>query len=453
MKIPIDVGVVWTRLKNIADKRILMPLCTYNSDYWTKAQFGKKRHEYQATMFGRGTKFYTGLIPLFEADGIEFEFTSNKLKDFKIPPEQKPNLNGVDLYSHQDKIILQAIRQQRGIIESPTASGKTITALAIMSAWPSLKWLFVVERKDLLSQTVDELRDKGFTNIGIVSEGHADPDRITVATIQTLVKYAETSFLQKFDGLICDECHHVAEETRYEKVFSRITAPIRIGMTGTLPPDERRMLALIGLFAPVIAKVEYQELQDAGLIAMPTIVLHDAPDVWLEDLNWNNAYSKGIVNNDRRNRDIASAVCETVTRKLTSLVMIKEIRQGNHLLKIMQESGLNCVFVHGGSLKDERTTVRHALSDRKYQSVICSSIWNEGINIPSLGAIFNAFGGSSEIKTIQIIGRGLRTTETKTEVEIHDWMDRGNRYLAAHSLDRIKTYIEKGWKIVYAENF
>jgi superfamily II DNA or RNA helicase len=270
--------------------------------------------------------------------------------------------------------------------------------------------------------------------------------------INTLEKFCYTKLAKQFDAVICDECHHVAEETRYERAFKEITAPFKIGLTGTLPPDDKRMLTMIGLFGPVLDKIEYEELQDAGILADPTIYLHEA--LHTEDLphidDWKRAYSRGIVHNAFRNKQITLIVEDFIKRGLTGLVMIREIKHGKNLVEMFKEHQIkNFKFVYGGTEQDERNAVRKALANKEHDVVICSIIWNEGINIPSLGAIVKADGGSSEIKTIQAAGRGLRTTEEKTELEFHDFMDRGNRYLAAHSLDRIATYLEKKWRIVY----
>jgi superfamily II DNA or RNA helicase len=253
--------------------------------------------------------------------------------------------------------------------------------------------------------------------------------------------------MQEFDGLICDECHNVAEHTRYEKVFSRITAPIRIGMTGTLPQDKHRMLVLIGLFAPVIAKVEYQELQDVGLLSTPKILLTKVgcSDAAKQAKGYAKAYELGIVNNEELNNAITKDVQKDISDGLTVLVMVRMLEHGKNLSNYFLKEKVNFKYVHGSSTDEERNLAKKLLLKKEYDAVICSEIFNEGINIPTLGSIINAAGMKSEQLTIQKIGRGLRTAEGKTEIRLRDYIVMGNVFLERHALARIATNVEFNW--------
>lgn len=50
------------------------------------------------------------------------------------------------------------------------------------------------------------------------------------------------------------------------------------------------------------------------------------------------------------------------------------------------------------------------------KGVIAVRIWSEGVNIRSIGAVINAVGGESEIASIQVFGRGMRTAEGKKDL-------------------------------------
>ena len=85
--------------------------------------------------------------------------------------------------------------------------------------------------------------------------------------------------------------------------------------------------------------------------------------------------------------------------------------------------------------------------EKKLLMVICSSIWDEGVDIPNLDAIIVAGGGMSEIKAIQKVGRGLRKTATKDSVQVIDFSDLSHKYLRKHSRERVKAYRERGWEV------
>ena len=62
------------------------------------------------------------------------------------------------------------------------------------------------------------------------------------------------------------------------------------------------------------------------------------------------------------------------------------------------------------------------------------------MDIPNIDVLIFASGGNSYIRAIQRVGRGLRLHDSKDKLIVVDFSDRTNRYLAKHSLERIRTY-------------
>ena len=140
-------------------------------------------------------------------------------------------------------------------------------------------------------------------------------------------------------------------------------------------------------------------------------------------------------------------VTEVLKRKelgFSSLILVKEIAHGDLIKSIFNVLKTDVKFVQGATDGDVRNDVKKLLNDKHEKIVICTSVWYEGINIPTLNVIVNGCGGKSEIKTIQVIGRGLRKAEGKDEVEIIDFLD-PYKHLSNHSILRMRTYVENGW--------
>ena len=85
------------------------------------------------------------------------------------------------------------------------------------------------------------------------------------------------------------------------------------------------------------------------------------------------------------------------------------------------------------------------LKSGELDTVIATTILNEGVNIPSLGAVINAAGGKSEIIILQKIGRGLRVTDKKKEIHLVDFFDNSHRFLIEHFGERLSLYFNKEW--------
>ena len=101
-------------------------------------------------------------------------------------------------------------------------------------------------------------------------------------------------------------------------------------------------------------------------------------------------------------------------------------------------------FVHGGTDRLIRLKTKEYLEAKKLKIVICSRVWREGINIPSLNCIINGCGYKEEKGIIQAIGRGLRITKNKKTVILIDFLD-PYPYLAEHAIARVQTYIKQKW--------
>jgi superfamily II DNA or RNA helicase len=114
------------------------------------------------------------------------------------------------------------------------------------------------------------------------------------------------------------------------------------------------------------------------------------------------------------------------------------------LKDLLERSKVKVSFVHGTTEGKTRQQVKEALIKKKTKVVISTAVWREGIDIPSLDCVVNACGGKSEIMTIQAIGRGLRKTDEKGEVEIIDFLD-PYRYLAEHAIQRMNVYYREQW--------
>ena len=70
-------------------------------------------------------------------------------------------------------------------------------------------------------------------------------------------------------------------------------------------------------------------------------------------------------------------------------------------------------------------------------------VFGEGINAPNIRALIRAEGGSSTIKTLQSIGRGLRRKQPPNILYVVDFWDTHDKGLDLESRKRIATYEEE----------
>ena len=450
---------------------IIKPCLKYRASWFKKNKYGGGSTKYYDAYFidKDSGQFLSGFLPrvlkycksidaysqnkIYDYDKL---FISNPNDDFGIYGNKFHNgtklenlvaISGIEFRPYQKELISKALRRQRGVILSPTGSGKTIIAIGIVSMFPKAKVLFLCHSIAILRQTMGEFKKFGFNDVSFVGDGEKDlSGRIVIGSIQSIFTLCYQTHI--FDITIIDEVHHLSgKKTQYFQFMENNLSVIRLGFTATMPTKEESKLCIEGMLGPVIGEYKVEEGIKAGMIARPYINLVSVPPVSavLELKKYRDIYRKGIVENRPRNRLIMTKTSARVKEGKSVLILVKEIDHGS-ILKTLGESlfDLDITYIQGSTESDVREQVRKSFSEKEIKVVISTTIWKEGVDIPSLDCVINAAGGKSEIATLQAIGRGLRRTEKKDEVEIIDFLD-PYKFLARHTVMRLQIYVKMGW--------
>lgn len=434
----------------------IKPSISWDFSYYRKKGFGKKRYTYQKDMFLGDTEtssyFWTGLIPRV----VQY------LKLCEVPVTVHPiswgiqyvapNLPGITFRDDQLVLLQSLAKYNRGVILAPTGSGKTILAGGVISMIPDATVLFLVHRKSIFSQTLDEFRKFGFSDyLQPIGEGCKElPNKpIVVAMVQTFKKYDPDTYRNSFDCVIVDEAHHISkQEGQYSAVLRNLKAPIRLGFTATYPVEAEAIFTLEGLIGPPIGEVTRSEGIELGIIATPKIKLIKLPnDRHVKSLNtYKDVYDRGVVHNRRRNRKILQIAKEYVDNGKSVLIVVERIEHGQELYQLANNiHRIPTAYVFGATKDFDRDAIKNAFIEKQIPCVVTNNTWGEGVNIPTIDVVINGVGGRSEIRLLQIIGRGMRKTKEKDEVLIIDFFDPSHHYLISHFGERVTLYMDEGW--------
>jgi len=443
-------------------EQLITEFISWEAIYWKRGPFGRIQQPYLAnaiTRRGGGYSYFlTGLVPRIikglDRKGIEYELIGGE----NPLPHNSPNLPEIETFTEfrpdQIYLINKARRHIRGIIKSPTGTGKTLIQMGICSCYPQSTILIMAHTIDIVKQTVDELEKFGFEDIQEItgtSQIKIPVERIVVSTMQTFGKIMPNQYMDYFEVVIIDEAHHVRNtNSTYGKILRQMLAPIRLGFTATLPENKDELIAMEGLLGPVIGELTIQDAVEEKILAKPVIQLFKTEynrSVHSEK-RYADAYEKGIVQNRQRNEKIAEIVSYYVDQHKSILIMVTKIEHGGLLERFILDKGVSCKFVRGSTEGEERVAIKEALINKTVNCVIATVVWREGINIPTLDVVVNACGGKSEIMTLQAIGRGLRRTKDKDEVIIVDFFDNSHHYLISHFGERITLYMDNGWRFI-----
>ena len=161
--------------------------------------------------------------------------------------------------------------------------------------------------------------------------------------------------------------------------------------------------------------------------------------------SYKRVYNLGVVNNISYNLQIIKEAKYWIEQGKSVLIFIVETDQGKLLQRLAKENNVECEFVYGDTKSDIREKVKADLKTKKLKCVICSEIWTEGINIPSLNCIINGAGKKSERVIRQLRGRGVRTCEGKDRLIYIDFFNPSHASLIRHFGERICLYFELKW--------
>lgn len=448
-----------------ADKpliNMIAPCLSYKRTHVRPGQFGAKKVVQDAYMVDRRNGFFpTGLLTrvckYLDQQKVGWGLNyPNGAEGFTISPTTPPRLNSnYRLRAEQLQLINAATQGRRGVIKSPTGTGKTVMAMGFISQYPYHKTLILTHQLDLANQFYERMVDAGFDkrHMLLITEGQR-PSLVSlrnrnyaIATVQTFSGYPLGKICDVYDIIIGDEIHHCQDrKSRYAEIYQAQMAPIKLGFTATLPESTEGKLSLEGVVGPVIGELNEQEAGELGIMAEPYITLINVPyNVKIgEYRRYRDLYKHGVVNNRTRNGLIVKAVAERVNGGKTCLVMIKEKDHGKNIMANAAITGLPITYIHGGTPGKDRRRVQELLTNRQIGCVMTTDIWREGVDIPTLNVVVNACGGKAEIGTLQAVGRGARRTAEKDRVEVIDCLD-PYRYLAEHTVRRLQIYNEKGW--------
>ncbi len=436
--------------------KLVNPIISYQAVFYQQTMHRKIRRQYEKTTKIGSTKegvlFYTGLIPRIlnfcKEKMLEIQISGEVIAVSRITNPSFPE--GIILRDFQNKLINEACSKTRGILKAPTGTGKTILGLSLIASIANLdQVLWLCHTKDLVSQTVEEAaKFFGRHNVGIIGEGKLETDHfLTVATRQSFIN-CSNDLGTSYDMVILDEAHHLSSfEGEYAKILKRVYAPIRIGLTATLPTSEEALLTMEALIGPLIGEYTINEGKDAGIMAAPRIKIIKIPlsHHVKEIRNYSDVYEQGVVRRLDRNKAIIDLVKKHQALGETVLIIVNKIVHGDLLLNLCQHNNIKAEFVHGTTDSDDREIAKKALDIKDLECVIATAVWKEGVSIPSLNVIINAAGGKSEIATLQAIGRGTRVVPGKTEVVIIDFFDESSHFLVSHFGARISLYMDMGW--------
>ena len=155
---------------------------------------------------------------------------------------------------YQLDAINHALSNQRTLLVSPTASGKSLV-IYILVRYLKLKTLILVPTISLVTQMFQDFRSYGWDAANNCHTVYAGRDKgsklpVVISTWQSLYKMPQKYF-EQYQMVVGDEAHGFKSKSLTSIMTKCINAKYRIGATGTLDGTQTHKLVLEGLFGKV----------------------------------------------------------------------------------------------------------------------------------------------------------------------------------------------------------
>lgn len=387
---------------------------------------------------------------------IDDAYAANEFSLF----EAKQFIASLNLPSHletrdyQIDAFVYSVRNNRSLMVSPTASGKSFI-IYLLTKYFNSKTLIIVPTTTLVHQMASDFKSYGYDDdIHKIFSGQEKDDdaSIHVTTWQSIYKLPKKWF-DKYDLVIGDEAHLFKAKSLGTIMGNLTGCKHRFGFTGTLDGTETHKLVLEGLFGPVrnvITTAELMEQKHVSELKIKAIVLKHREEIrklmkgktYQEEMDY-------LVTCEARNKFIKNL---TFSLDGHTLILFQYVdKHGKPLYNKLKEAsnGIPIFFVHGGVEGEERDKIRHIVKGEQSSIILASyGTFSTGINIPNINNVIFASPSKSRIRNLQSIGRGLRKSDGKTHATLYDIADdlvwkSSKNHTINHFVERIKIYNEE----------
>lgn len=323
------------------------------------------------------------------------------------------------------------------LIVLPTGAGKSFVLADFirqaMTSYPETKVLCVTHVKELVSQDAAAIRRVWpHASVGIYSAGLGlrQFKPITVASIQSI--YKRESFYGRFDLIIVDEAHLIphASTGMYRKLLEKsaqanpdvkligLTAtPYRLD-SGVLHEGEGAM------FDGISYEANVADLITAGYLC-PLTAQHGASVDLTGVRTVGGEFNLGQLGERMAAMELvqhhADLIIERCAERNAWLVFCVTVQHASAISAALKVRGIPAAYVSGETPGDERDEIIDDFKAGRLRALVNCNILTTGFDHPATDAVVMLRPTMSPGLYVQMVGRGLRLHESKTNCLVLDF--------------------------------
>lgn len=321
-----------------------------------------------------------------------------------------------------------SLGNKRVVMVMATGAGKSgcFAEIIRLSLERGNRCLFLVHRRNLVTQMIDTLNEHGITDVGIIMAGHQSNTEamVQVATIQTLSRRLDLDdldfnrFFFPATVVLCDEAHTTVSK-RYQDVLSLYKDKIIIGCTATPMRSDGKGLGEV--FDALVDVIGVQELTEAGFLAHARYFVPTQPD--LENIKISRGdYEIGELGKRMNQPKLVGDIVDNWLRiapDRKTIVFCVNVKHAISVAEAFKKQGVPATHLSAKSTDDEREQAFRDMDNDNLQVICNVALYVEGMDCPDINCVVMARPTKSLGLYRQACGRGLRPSGTDTIIIDH----------------------------------
>lgn len=448
-----------------------------NAFYLRTRQRGMQNWDGKIHYINKHGEFKIGFLPAVYEKCIEYGIKP-KVVDMRKPlPKVKKVVTKIGKYKlrpEQEKAVKAIISNQVGnslfqigVLDYTVNAGKTLIMSSLYLSYKrQLKTLLITNDSDWLNQAREEFKQYlPGEDITFVQGKVLNWSNFTIGMVQSISRNMRfyQQELSKIDMVLVDEADQGGSK-QYQNVLTRLfNTRIRIGLSGTiymskLAKDKVKNMNLECFFGKVIAEFKLKDSIKKGY-STKTIVKMVPSRPWYgnwesEFVTYKDIYDDSITLNKYAKRMAYARLKWNINQsRYPALVVCKHIAHCENLYKFFKKKlgdAYNIAYVHVNTHSKLRQQIMKDFREGKIDILVSTTIIARGKNFPKLRYLLNTASMDSQEKSIQFLGRLVRTDESKNKVYLDDLHYPGN-YLSRHGRHRKQYYQKQELKVILLE--
>lgn len=309
-------------------------------------------------------------------------------------------------------------KHDKQFIQLPTGAGKTWIFCEYLSK-NSDKSLIICPSKELKEQIIQTCK---IFNINSVSDNLKDDKKNHVITSSCLSYENSLNRIYKknYDHIVIDECHH-SQSKSYKNFLSKI--PYKFKLLGcTATPERMDGKSLIEIFNELTyIKTIYELIYNGYLADIKGYRIKTNQNISKRAGDFRLLELKKLDNNSR-NSIIYKTYIENCKDKKT-IIFCLSIEHSIKIAEYLKSKGILADFIHGKMNKKIRQSIIKKYKNNDITVLTNCQLLTEGFDEPSIECIIIARPTASKALYCQMIGRGLRKTESKKICYLYELTD------------------------------